>query len=302
MASLQKVHWITLDLDSKRARKFVENSDRLGLINEPFIAKRGDTFNLDVSPAMRSSLTKPQLGCLSSHMEMILRASFKKEEENWFFVCEDDADLLWSSKEGDRMSHCCLKNIPKDADCVILHVHLRPLLDMFKVPRFFANTRSEGPVGPKGPKREQDAVNFTKGMATFTCVAYLLRPSAAKRIVDKHYDRARKKWVGLPPIPSDVLFSKFHDDGLWTVYSIPLIGEMTMMDSALTKSSLPLRARRMGGRALKRALLAPSDHRTVMSNNVEMAKSVYEEFGTEILVAGGLIFVLLGGLLIVVKK
>ena len=69
---------------------------RMALSNEPFVAKRGDTSNIAMNAGMTKKLSVAQLGCISSHLYMLEKAA--EIDEEWFFVCEDDADIEgWSS-------------------------------------------------------------------------------------------------------------------------------------------------------------------------------------------------------------
>lgn len=288
---MSKVTWITLNPNSERGNRFVKTCETIGMANVPFVAKRGDTSNLEVTQPMRKRLSKPQLGCLSSHMEMIKKAS--ESSDPWFFICEDDADLSWMSDVGlnfDRL----LSSVPKDAEYVAMHTRFRPLVDMFKPPRFFKNLK-------KG-----DIPHFTVGMTNHNCMAYMVRPFAAKRVVNKYYRDG--KWRNLPPLPSDELFERFYQDGLWSIYTIPLVGEMNLLDSELTRSSMVLRMRRASGNAMYHTLMDPETHQTTIDNNMEMLKSVVEEFDKELLVstlflvATGVIMVSSGVICMMSKK
>ncbi|MDR3540510.1 MAG: glycosyltransferase family 25 protein [Desulfosporosinus sp.] len=277
MTLFPPVNWITLDLESTRAKQFVANCTRLGIKHKPFVAERGDTFNLAVSPAMTEYLSKAQLGCLSSHMEMLKRTASVDIDTEWAMICEDDADLSWIDYWQFTWEQFA-STIPADVGIVVLHVHPKIGLDNFKLGHFFSS--SPGSVVTVVPQ---------SGMTTYSCVALVVRPVVAKSLMRRYYNNEQQKWVGLPPFPSDVLYDYWDREGFVKIDTAPLIGEIGLLDSSIIGSSgkVVLRARRATGDAMLKALKDPRHHTTTFQNSVEMAKSLGVEFEKELLVLLG---------------
>lgn len=253
-----KVHWITLDQHSKRAQRFVDGCAAVNMEHEPLVVTRGDTSNLIVTDEMRSKLTVAELGCMSSHLKMIDLAA--KSEDEWFFICEDDADLQgwvrgWTVKEMlDRDENAC-------ADIVKFYMPASLLADRLEsvygggVPRFII----EEPMGN---------------------IAYAIRTVTARRLVEDH--KSGDLW-SMSAEPMDVWFETLGKAGTLRITAAPLIGEMHELDSSIIGSKVVQRFRKAGSEAVRKTNLHPTTSKGVFA--ARFAGEAMREFREEILLS-----------------
>ena len=253
-----KVHWITLDVNSKRAKGFIAVCDTIGLEHEPFVAVRGDTSNIVVSDAMRLNLSKAELGCMSSHLYMLDMAA--KSQDNWFMVCEDDIDF--SKWPKGLVLEDMLSKVDHEADMVKFHMHSIALFSVLD--SVFAD----------------DTLNFVKA-EPLNAMAYVIAPAAAQRLVSKY--KRGDKWVIPGGVPIDVWHRQLARTGELSMLATPLFIETHGLDSALTGSRTVLRLRKAGDLAVYHTILHPTRIKAVYASR--LAEQTAREFRNEILVS-----------------
>lgn len=244
------VHWITLDLDSPRAHRFIDICNDAGIDQEPLLVTRGDVSNLII--VGDRVLSKAQFGCMSSHLRMLDLACAADDE--WFFICEDDAD--WSRFPQDIQ-------LPIEADIVKFHVHSMHM------------SRHLGPL------------RFIKD-EPLDAIAYAIRPEAARRLASKY--KLDGKWVMSGSVPVDVWHQRLARNGELSMYAAPLVIEIPGLDSSLTASKIVLRLRKAGDRAVAQTVADPTPHRTVYASRLvsQVSKEFGKEIFVCLAIAAGL--------------
>lgn len=258
-----KVHWITLDLSSNRAKRFIKGCEDVGIDHEPLVVVRGDTSNM--IPSVMLKLSKSELGCMSSHLKMIDLAAQSNDE--WFFICEDDADFGKWMKDYTLEEILCTVN--SEADIVKFHIHALPLLN--SLDKVFDTTNTMGTTDKPIPK-------FIK-TEPLDNLAYAIKPDAARRLASKY--KRGGKWFIPGTDPVDVWYQKLARRGELCMYAAPIIAEAHDLDSSLTGSKLVLRLRKAGDEAIYQTTQHPTTSRIVYGSR--LAKHTIKEFKDEIL-------------------
>lgn len=260
-----KVHWITLDLNSSRAKKFIDGCKKAEIEHEPLVVVRGDTSNISVT-GMLQKLSKPELGCMSSHLKMLDLAAQSYDE--WFLICEDDADFgKWIK---DYTMEEILGTVNSEANIVKFHMHALPLLsDLGKI---FDSDNIMGATDKPIPK-------FIK-TAPLDNIAYAIKPSTARHLVEKY--KREDKWF-IPGIPVDVWYQKLVKKGELCMYAAPIIAEAHNLDSSLTGSKIVLRLRKVGDEVVYQTTQHPTTSKVVYGSR--LVKQTVEEFRDEILLS-----------------
>lgn len=251
-----KVHWITLDATSRRAARFMEGCRAVGLDDEPLIVTRGDTSNMIVTPDMLDKLSSGQLGCMSSHLRMMDMAAQIGDE--WFLVCEDDADLKWMP--GWSPERALRSKDNERADVVKFHMHALPMM------RLLDKIYGDG------------VVRFVADEPLDT-VAYAIRPAAARRLAARH--KHGSKWA-VPSVPVDVWFRDLARRGELAMTAAPMVAEAHDLDSSITGSSTVLRFRRACDEAVRKTNHSPTTSKLVFATR--MARETAREFSGELAV------------------
>jgi hypothetical protein len=279
------VHWITLDLGSKRAINLKKACAALGIREIPFVAVRHSVFNLDmknVDQKKASRLSPAQWGCISSHLNMLSIVADGDSEVA--LVCEDDTDFeRWMGAWSFTWKQVA-ERIPARAGLVMLHLHPSAMFLRKDTALFYSGVPQGSPP------------NCLPGIPRLTGVAYLLRREAARAACRAHRDPNTRLWrmssffdLGA----SDQLLRDMADhEHLYEAHTMPILGETVDYDSSLTPSTAYLRFKTAAALAVYDGLVNPQNHGNYGSNAAAAARNVATEFATEIaltlLLAGAL--------------
>lgn len=224
------VHWITLDSeDSPRGASLKKSLSALGIPNTPFVAKRGDSFNLADDCLLKGAGAR---GCLSSHLEIIRKIAEGGRE--LAVVMEDDADPLGFMSRWKFGWEDIARRIPRDADILNMHVWHG---GTYGLRRFYTKNSAIPMPLPHQPMR--------------SCASYLITRRGARKLVDAFYDG--EKWHGIS-LPVDYWLEMRDAEGFLNIYTIPILGTKEDMTSAISNVKMFLKMREASNRAVKAAL------------------------------------------------